>query len=143
MAELHARIRVALRRSAGAAADEPGLVRNGSLELDTVAHEVRVAGRRVQLGPREYQILAVLLEQPGRLVTRGRLLRAVWGEAYRDEDHYVHVYVSQLRKKLAAADPDGRLVDLIVTEPGVGYRVRSIDPDGPTDHGPGAAHAHS
>ena len=135
MAELHARIRVALRRSAGPAATESGVVRTGPLELDTVAHEVRVAGRRVGLGPREYQILAVLLEQPGRLVTRGRLLRAVWGEAYRDEDHYVHVYVSQLRKKLAAADPDGRLADLIVTEPGVGYRTRSLDPDA-TEHGP-------
>jgi len=136
MAELHARIRVALRRSAGPADTESGVVRTGLLELDTVAHEVRVAGRRVQLGPREYQILAVLLEEPGRLVTRGRLLRAVWGEAYRDEDHYVHVYVSQLRKKLAAADPDGTLAGLIATEPGVGYRARSLDPDGLTEHGP-------
>ena len=61
----------------------------------------------------------------GRLVTRGRLLRAVWGEAYAGEDHYVHVFVSQVRRKLAAADPDGALRDLIVTEPGVGYRVRA------------------
>jgi two-component system KDP operon response regulator KdpE len=56
-------------------------------------------------------------------VTRGRLLRAVWGDAYRGEDHYVHVYVSQVRRKLAAADPEGTLRRLIVTEPGVGYRV--------------------
>ena len=69
--------------------------------------------------------LRVLLTHQGRLVTRGRLLRAVWGEAYQGEDHYVHVYVSQLRRKLSAADPDGSLRDLIVTEPGVGYRVRS------------------
>ena len=69
----------------------------------------------------------MFLANPGRLVTRGRLLRAVWGEAYADEDHYVHVYLSQLRRKLAAADPDGALADLIVTEPGVGYRVRSVD----------------
>ncbi len=142
MAELHARIRVALRRAAGPAAEEPGVVRNGSIELDVLAHEVRVAGRKVQLGPREYQILAVLLEQPGRLVTRGRLLRAVWGESYRAEDHYVHVYLSQLRKKLAAVDPEGELTDLIVTEPGVGYRVRSIDHDGASSH-LGAAHEHS
>jgi DNA-binding response OmpR family regulator len=52
------------------------------------------------------------------------LLRAVWGEAYQGEDSYVYVHVSQLRRKLAAADPDGTLRDLIVTEPGVGYRVR-------------------
>jgi two-component system, OmpR family, KDP operon response regulator KdpE len=127
MAELHARIRVALRRSGGPAADEGGVLRNGSIELDRLAHQVRIAGRLVQLGPREYQILAVLLANPGRLVTRGRLLRAVWGEAYASEDHYVHVYLSQLRKKLAGADPAGALADLIVTEPGVGYRVRQLD----------------
>jgi two-component system, OmpR family, KDP operon response regulator KdpE len=48
----------------------------------------------------------------------------VWGEAYSTESHYLHVFVSQLRRKLAAADPSGELRDLIVTEPGVGYRVR-------------------
>jgi two-component system KDP operon response regulator KdpE len=135
MGELHARIRVALRHAGGPAADEDGTLRNGSIQLDTLAHEVRVDGRPVQLGPREYQILAVLLANPGRLVTRGRLLRAVWGEAYAAEDHYVHVYLSQLRRKLAAADPEGALGDLIVTEPGVGYRVRNVDP--PEGHGDG------
>ena len=124
MAELHARIRVALRRAVGAGPDDGGVVRNGSIVLDPLAHTVSVEGRPVQLGPREFQILAVFLANPGRVVTRGRLLRAVWGEAYAGEDHYVHVYVSQLRKKLAAADPPGELADLIVTEPGVGYRVR-------------------
>ena len=127
MAELHARIRAALRRSGGPAAEVAGIIRNGSLVLDVPAHEVRISGRRVQLGPREFQILAVLLANPGRLVTRGRLLRAVWGEAYQGEDHYVHVHLSLLRKKLAAADPDGALGDLIVTEPGVGYRVRHAE----------------
>jgi two-component system KDP operon response regulator KdpE len=79
----------------------------------------------VSLVPREFQILAELVAHPGRLVTRGRLLRAVWGEAYSGEDHYIHVYVSQIRKKLAAADPDGELADLFTAEPGVGYRVRN------------------
>jgi DNA-binding response OmpR family regulator len=64
-------------------------------------------------------------------VTKGRLLRAVWGEAYQGEDSYVYVHVSQLRRKLAAADPGGALRDLIVTEPGVGYRVRELDGPGP------------
>ena len=123
-AELHARIRAVLRRAAGPAADERGIIRNGSLELDPVGHTVSVAGQPVALVPREFQILAELLSHPGRLVTRGRLLRAVWGEAYAGEDHYVHVYVSQIRKKLAAADPPGELADLFVAEPGVGYRVR-------------------
>jgi two-component system, OmpR family, KDP operon response regulator KdpE len=56
-------------------------------------------------------------------VTHQRLLRAVWGTAYGDEAHYVHVYVSQIRRKLEDADPDHTLDRLIVAEPGVGYRV--------------------
>jgi two-component system KDP operon response regulator KdpE len=62
-------------------------------------------------------------------VTHGRLLRAVWGTAYSDEAHYLHVYVSQIRRKIAAADPTGDLAGLIVAEPGVGYRVRLPDTD--------------
>jgi two-component system KDP operon response regulator KdpE len=85
---------------------------------------VEVAGRVVALSPREFRILEVLVSRPGSLVTRGRILRAVWGEAYQEQGHYIHVYISQLRRKLAAADPEGALVDLIVAEPGVGYRVR-------------------
>jgi two-component system, OmpR family, KDP operon response regulator KdpE len=126
MAELHARLRAALRRAGGPAADAVGRVVAGLLVLDTVRHEVTVAGQRIDLTPREFELLKVLLGHAGRLVTRGRLLRAVWGQAYGSEDHYVHVYVSQLRRKLAAADPDGALRDLFVTEPGVGYRVREI-----------------
>ena len=122
-AELHARLRAVLRRAGGAAADAGGRVAVGPLVLDALRHDVTVNGTRVDLTPREFEVLRVLLAHPGRLVTRGRLLRAVWGEAYRSEDHYVHVYVSQVRRKLAAADPAGALRRLIVTEPGVGYRV--------------------
>jgi two-component system KDP operon response regulator KdpE len=124
-AELQARIRALLRRAAGPASEAGGVIRNGRLSLDPVAHEVRVGTTAVALVPREYQILAELVSHPGRLVTRGRLLRAVWGEAYAGEDHYIHVYVSQIRKKLAAADPDRELADLLTAEPGVGYRVRT------------------
>jgi DNA-binding response OmpR family regulator len=53
----------------------------------------------------------------------------VWGDAYSGEDSYVYVHVSQLRRKLASADPDGALHDLIVTEPGVGYRIRPTRPE--------------
>ncbi|MFN8520615.1 MAG: response regulator transcription factor [Chloroflexota bacterium] len=123
-AELHARIRAVLRRAGGPAADASGMLRNGSLTLDPGAHRVEVAGRPVALSPREFRILEVLLSRPGSLVTRGRILRAVWGEAYQEQGHYIHVYVSQLRRKLAAADPDGALDDLVTAEPGVGYRVR-------------------
>jgi two-component system KDP operon response regulator KdpE len=122
--ELNARLRVALRHGAGPEADSGGRLIAGPLELDTQRHEVRVGGVLVDLTPRQFELLRVLLQHRGRLVTKGRLLRAVWGEAYRGEDSYVYVHVSQLRRKLATADPDGALRDLIVTEPGVGYRVR-------------------
>jgi two-component system KDP operon response regulator KdpE len=125
--ELNARLRVALRRAAGPAADQDGRIVAGPLEFDAARHEARVAGERLELTPREFEILRVLLSNAGRLVTKGRLLRAVWGEAYQGEDSYVYVHVSQLRRKLAAADPSGALRDLIVTEPGVGYRVRELD----------------
>jgi two-component system KDP operon response regulator KdpE len=123
-AELHARIRAVMRRVGGRAADRAGVIRNGALTLDPLAHRVEVAGQPVALTPREYRILEVLVSRPGSLVTRGRILRAVWGEAYQEQGHYIHVYISQLRRKLAAADPDGTLADLVVAEPGVGYRVR-------------------
>jgi two-component system KDP operon response regulator KdpE len=122
--ELHARIRVALRRAAGPAGDTGARIVAGPLVFDASRHEVSVAGRPVDLTPREFELLRVLLGEAGRVVTKGKLLRAVWGQAYQGEDSYVYVHVSQLRHKLAAADPDGALRDLIVTEPGVGYRIR-------------------
>jgi two-component system KDP operon response regulator KdpE len=129
--ELNARLRVALRHAVGPAADPEGRVVLGPLEFDGARHQVRVTGIPVDLTPREFEILRVLLAHPGRLVTKGRLLRAVWGEAYQGANSYVYVHVSQLRRKLAEADPDGRLRDLIVTEPGVGYRIRDREPDRP------------
>jgi two-component system KDP operon response regulator KdpE len=121
--ELNARLRAALRRAAGPAADPGGRIAAGPLVLDVARHEVFVAGTRVDLTPREFEILRVLLIHAGRVVTKGRLLRAVWGSEYQGEDSYVYVHVSQLRRKLAAADKDGSLRDLIATEPGVGYRI--------------------
>jgi two-component system KDP operon response regulator KdpE len=126
--ELHARLRVALRRSTGGAGDSDGRITVGPLVFDARTHAVRVGDRSVDLTPREFEILRVLLGEMGRVVTKGKLLRAVWGQAYQGEDSYVYVHVSQLRHKLAAADPTGALRDLIVTEPGVGYRVREPDP---------------
>ncbi len=123
MQELRARIDALVRRSAGPAADPGGEIRIGALEIDVSARRVTVGGRPVHLTPREYEVLKVLGMNAGRLVTHGRLLRAVWGTAYGDEAHYVHVYISQIRRKLAAADPDGTLAELIVAEPGVGYRI--------------------
>jgi two-component system KDP operon response regulator KdpE len=91
--------------------------------MDIAQHVVTVGGTRVDLTPREFEVLKVLVAHAGRLVTHGRLLRAVWGSAYSDESHYAHVYVSQIRRKLSAADPSGTVRGLIVAEPGVGYRI--------------------
>ena len=123
MVELRARIDALLRRAAGPAATTDGEIRFGDLTMDIAQRTVTVRGEPVHLTPREYEVLKVLLTNPGRLVTHGRLLRAVWGSAYSDEAHYVHVYVSQIRRKLEALDTDGSLAGLIVAEPGVGYRV--------------------
>jgi two-component system KDP operon response regulator KdpE len=125
MEELHARVRALLRRAAGPSADEAGVVSLGSLHLDVARHTVDVDGTPVRLTPHEFEVLKVLTTHAGRLVTHGRLLRAVWGTAYAEEGHYVHVYVSQIRHKLATADKTGELRGLIVSEPGVGYRIRS------------------
>jgi len=126
--ELNARLRVALRHAAGPTAGTDGAITIGSLVLDTGRHEVTVGGKPVDLTPREFEILRVLVSHAGRLVTKGRLLRAVWGDAYQNEAAYVYVHVSQLRRKLADADPSGELRNLIVTEPGVGYRIREPGP---------------
>jgi two-component system KDP operon response regulator KdpE len=123
MPELRARIDALVRRAAGPGADAAGQIRVGELAMDVTRRLVSVNGVPVHLTPREYEVLKVLLAHAGRLVTHGRLLRAVWGSAYGAESHYVHVYVSQIRRKLLAADPTGSVDRLIVAEPGVGYRV--------------------
>jgi two-component system KDP operon response regulator KdpE len=129
LAELRARMAALLRRAGGPVADPSGRVVLGPVSLDQGRHLVRVDGRPVDLTPHEFELLRVLLQHAGRVVTRTRLLRAVWGAAYAEEGHYLHVYVSRLRRKLSDADPSGRAAAIIVAEPGVGYRV--TDPDAP------------
>jgi two-component system KDP operon response regulator KdpE len=123
MVELRARIDALLRRAGGPAADPSGTIRAGALRMDVSRRSVTVNDVPVHLTPREYEVLKVLLAHQGRLVTHGRLLRAVWGTAYSAEAHYVHVYVSHIRRKIEAADPQGTLRGLITAEPGVGYRI--------------------
>jgi two-component system KDP operon response regulator KdpE len=123
LAELRARISALLRRTAREAGDLEGRITLGPVTLDPARHAVAVDGVPLDLTPREFELLRVLLQHQGRVVTRARLLRAVWGTAYSDESHYLHVYVSRLRRKLAVADPTGRAAALIEAEPGVGYRV--------------------
>jgi two-component system KDP operon response regulator KdpE len=128
LAELRARVAALLRRAGGPAADAAGILRLGPIVVDVARRETIVAGTRLDLTPREYELLKTMVGQPGRLLTRGRLLRAVWGTAYSSEAHYLHVYVSRLRRKLDAADPTGAASALIVAEPGVGYRIGESDP---------------
>ena len=127
--EVRARVAALLRRAGQATGDPGGVLRNGSILLDPARRVVTVGGEELALTPREYELLKQILGSPGRVLTRGRLLRAVWGTAYGQEGHYLHVYVSRLRRKLEAADPDGDARDVVTAEPGVGYRVREAAAD--------------
>jgi two-component system KDP operon response regulator KdpE len=115
--ELLARLRAALRRR------EPStdpVVELGALRIDLERQSVHVDGVLVQLTPHEFSLLRALARAPGKLMTHSALLREVWGRAYGDESHYLHVYVSQLRRKL---EPDPARPRYILTEPGAGYRL--------------------
>ena len=118
--ELLARLRAALRRAGPTT--EP-LIRVGAIEVDLEGHSVTVAGERVQLTPNEFALLALLARNAGKLLTHRAILREVWGPAYGDEAHYLHVYVSQLRRKI---EPDPSRPRTLLTEPGAGYRL--VDP---------------
>ena len=119
-AELLARLRAVLRR-----AGSPGepVVTVGSITVDFEKDEVTVDGRHVHLTPTESRILALLARNPGKLLTHRTMLREVWGPAYGDESNYLHVYVSQLRRKV---EPDPSRPKHLITEPGAGYRL--VDP---------------
>ena len=125
--ELNARIRAVLRRLGGTDAGPDGRLCLGPIDLDPVRREVHVAGKPVKLTPHEYELLKVLLSNQGRVVTRERILRAVWGLAYADAGQYVHVYVSRLRRKLSDAGAAPLAERLFATEPGIGYRVADAE----------------
>ena len=115
--ELLARLRALLRRAAPSG--EPVLA-IGELELDLENRLVTVGGRRVQLTPNEFDLLRVLAQNEGKLMTHPAILREVWGPAYSTESHYLHVYVSQLRRKL---EDDTARPRYLLTEAGAGYRL--------------------
>jgi len=121
--ELLARIRVALRHAARPTSGVAPVFRSGGLEVDFDRRRVSVDGQEVRLTPTEYDLLKVLVSHPGKVLTRRMLLQAVWGSAFADQAHYLHVYVAQLRRKL---EPDSDLAAprFIVNDPGVGYRFR-------------------
>jgi two-component system KDP operon response regulator KdpE len=115
--ELLARLRAAMRRVD--ASPEP-VLDIGELRVDLEKSAVSFAGRPVQLTPHEFRLLRLLASNEGKLLTHATILREVWGRAYADESHYLHVYVSQLRRKI---EPDPTRPRYILTEPGAGYRL--------------------
>jgi two-component system KDP operon response regulator KdpE len=118
--ELLARMRVALRR-AGQSGVEP-VFTSDDLMVDLTRRVVTVAGREVQLTPTEYDLLRVLVTNAGKVLTHRQLLREVWGMGYEQEMHMLRVNISNLRRKI---EPDLSRPHYIVTEPGVGYRLRA------------------
>ena len=119
--ELLARLRAVLRRSTPVS--EP-VIDIGALRIDVPERTVTVDGARVKLSPHEFDLLRVLAQNEGKLLTHRALLREVWGPAYQVEAHYLHVYVSQLRRKI---EPDPSSPRYILTEPGAGYRL--VEPE--------------
>ena len=125
MGELLARIRVALRHAAHAAtggAGESARFMTGGLAIDFARRQVLVDEREAHLTPTEYEVLKFLAMHAGQVVTHRNLLRAVWGPTYEDEAHYLRVFISQLRRKIEPVPGRPRY---LLTEPGIGYRLRS------------------
>ena len=116
LAELLARIRVAIRHALRTDVAEP-VIRTGALEVDLEHRRVRVAGEELRLTPKEWDLLVALARDAGKVVTGRSLLTRVWGPAHAADAQYLRVYVGQLRAKLGAA------AGLLRTEPGVGYRL--------------------
>jgi two-component system, OmpR family, KDP operon response regulator KdpE len=121
--ELLARLRAVLRRTLPG--QEP-VLEIGELRIDLPARTVAVGGTRVRLSPHEFDLLRVLAQNEGKLLTHRALLREVWGPAYQKEANYLHVYVSHLRRKIET-DPSNP--QYLLTEPGAGYRL--VDPARP------------
>jgi two-component system KDP operon response regulator KdpE len=120
--ELLARIRVALRHAAQPAGGAQAIARVGEIEMDFERRQVTADGREVRLTPTEYDLLKAFMTHPDKVLTDQMLLSTVWGPAYGQEAHYLHVYVARLRKKL---EPDPQRPRYLKTEPGVGYRLLS------------------
>jgi two-component system KDP operon response regulator KdpE len=119
MPELMARLRAAVRRSAGTARDGSAVVEAGDLHIDLARRRLLRGGVEVRLSPTEWALLEVLVRNRGRLVDRKLLLHEVWGPAYSTETNYLRVYTAQLRRKL---EQDPSHPKHILTHPGAGYR---------------------
>jgi two-component system KDP operon response regulator KdpE len=121
--ELLARVRAALRHGVQQQGGEP-VIRCGDLEIDLARHLVRCRGEPLKLSRREFALLRMLAEHAGKVLTHQHLLVRVWGEAHRHDTEYLRVYVRQLRAKIEA---DPQQPAWLLTEPGIGYRLKAGD----------------
>lgn len=121
--ELLARIRAFLRAQVRRPDSGP-VFDDGVLRVDLAQRQVRLNGEAVALSRKEFSLLALLLQQPGRLLTQTQILRSLWGPTHAEDTHYLRILVGKLRHKLGdkAADPR-----YILTEPGVGLRFIGRD----------------
>ncbi|HMB21717.1 MAG: response regulator [Chloroflexota bacterium] len=117
--ELMARMRVVMRRLAGKP-DEP-VLQVDDLKMDLSRRVVTVMENQISLTPTEYEILRLLLQNAGKVLTHHQLLRQIWGTAYESEMHMLRVNISNLRRKI---ESDPSRPHYLITEPGVGYRIR-------------------
>lgn len=122
VAELMARVRAVLRHRAGKGSEE--VVETGDVRIDLVRRVVTRSGEDLHLSKKEWELLEFFARSPDHVLTHKEILKAVWGPAHTDDTAYLRVYVNQLRQKLET-EPSQPL--LLVTEPGVGYRLRSRD----------------
>lgn len=118
IAELLARIRALMRSGRSGAVADAEIVR-GDLHVDLARHEVTLAGVALKLTRKEFDLLALLARNAGRIVTHRQLLNDIWGPAHENDIQYLRVFVGRLRAKLA---DDPAAPRFILNEPGVGYR---------------------
>ena len=118
MGELLARMRVSVRRSAHVGEDP--VIQCCDLSIDLAQRRVTVDAQEIKLTPTEYDIIKILAQNAGKVLTHRQLLKAVWGDTYSDDTHYIRVYIGQLRRKI---EPNPTQPRYIITESGVGYRL--------------------
>jgi len=129
--ELQSRIKALLRRTfMPSPARKTKIVVDKDLTIDFSKREVWARGQKVTLRPTEYRLLYHLVNNAGRLMTHETLLSRVWGPEYRDESHYLRLYITYLRQKLERDPAHPRY---ILTERGVGYRFKELEPSAETE----------
>lgn len=119
---LLARIGAHLRKSAVREAGEPEL-KNGPLRMDLVRHEVFIGDTKVNFTPKEYALLKFFLVNRGKMLTHKDILHGVWGQAHSEDTQYLRTFIAQIREKI---ETDPAKPALILTEPGIGYRMETL-----------------